>query len=167
MKKVMVAALILATCFAATPDLAAQQVQPLEVEDLLDSPSPAPFDPGDFSPDGRLFAYTVIDPVRQREMGPMPEWWATGISWYGYGGDVWISDLGTGETEPKPKCARLEKEYRKLTSPKVINGNPSWVSCSNAFSRALNMRALQPWRYEEPLDQWRARYFSRWMNGAR
>ncbi|NCA90071.1 MAG: hypothetical protein EOM92_14525 [Gammaproteobacteria bacterium] len=76
-------------------------------------------------------------------------------------------DLGTGETEPKPNCARLEKEYRKLTSPKFINGNPSWVSCSNAFSRALNMRALQPWRYEESLDQWRARYFSRWMNGAR
>lgn len=76
-------------------------------------------------------------------------------------------DLGTGEKEPRPKCSRLEKEYQKLISPKVINGKPSWVSCSNAFSRALNMRALQPWRYEEPLDQWRARYFGHWMNGAR
>lgn len=72
-------------------------------------------------------------------------------------------DLGTGVKERKPNCARLEKEYRQLTTPKVIGGKTSWISCSTAFARVLNMRAMQPERFAEPFEQWRARYFGPWL----
>ena len=77
------------------------------------------------------------------------------------------NDLGTGVKERKPNCSRLEREYRQLTEPKDINGKTSWAACTSAFARALNMRTMQPERYAEPFEQWRERYFGRWMSGAR
>ena len=68
-------------------------------------------------------------------------------------------DLGTGVKERKPNCPRLEKQYRQLTTPKVIGGKESWAACTVAFSRILNMRAMQPERFAEPFAQWRDRYF--------
>jgi hypothetical protein len=76
------------------------------------------------------------------------------------------NDLGTGVKERKPNCARLEREYRQLTTPKVIGGEASWAACTMAFSRALNMRAMQPERFSESLAEWRERYFGRWLSGT-
>jgi len=74
--------------------------------------------------------------------------------------------FGMSVDEPKPDCARLEQEYRKWTSPKLIAGKPSpnlavtWGFCKGAFGVALKQRAREPERYSEPLEQWRDRYFS-------
>ena len=53
---------------------------PLDIEDLLIARSLAPFVPADFSPDGVLFAYTVLDPARRRAMGVAPSMRQTGVS---------------------------------------------------------------------------------------
>ena len=74
--------------------------------------------------------------------------------------------FGMGVEEPKPKCDQLEKEYRKLTEPKLVGGKPSpnpgvtWGFCKAAFGMALKHRAREPDRYAEPLDQWRQRFFA-------
>jgi len=80
--------------------------------------------------------------------------------------------FGMGVDEPKPNCERLEREYRKLISPKLIDGKPSdnpaviWGYCTSAFSRALKMRASQPERFSEPFVEWRERYFGGYLADA-
>jgi hypothetical protein len=76
-------------------------------------------------------------------------------------------NLGTGVKERKPNCKRLEKQYRQLTTPKVIGGKKSWAACTVAFSRILNMRAMQPERFAEPFEQWRDRYFGPGLTGGK
>ena len=81
--------------------------------------------------------------------------------------------FGMGVEEPKPKCEQLEREYRKLTSPKLIAGKASpdpavtWGFCKGAFGMALKQRAREPDLYSEPFEQWRARYFSGYVVGGR
>jgi hypothetical protein len=77
--------------------------------------------------------------------------------------------FGMGVKEPKPDCAHLEQEYRKATSPKLNHGKASnnpgvtWGFCKSAFYEALQLRASQPERFAEPLDQWRKRYFGAYL----
>jgi hypothetical protein len=77
--------------------------------------------------------------------------------------------FGLGVDEPKANCTRLEQEYRRLTSPKLIGGKPSsnvavtWGYCMAAFAETLEQRSASPARFSEPLDQWRKRYFGPWL----
>jgi hypothetical protein len=81
--------------------------------------------------------------------------------------------FGMGVEEPKPKCARLEQEYKKWTSPKSTSGKPSsnpsvtWGFCISAFSGALKQRVREPERYSEPFEQWRDRYFASYIVNGR
>lgn len=88
--------------------------KPLDVDALVRAPRLALFSPPSVSPDGRLAAYTVVDPSRiplrvdQAEVGLR-----TGVPWHAFGGDIWLSDLAS-------------RERRNLTKGAGDNWLPSW-----------------------------------------
>jgi hypothetical protein len=81
--------------------------------------------------------------------------------------------FGMGVDEPKPNCSRLEQDYERLTSPKLIAGKRSgntavtWGYCMSAFAQAIELRAKQPERFSEPFEQWRERYFDGYIAKGR
>ena len=81
--------------------------------------------------------------------------------------------FGMSVDEPKPNCKSLEREYRKWTKPKRTGGKVStntdiaWGFCKGAFKRSLELRVSQPQRFEEPFEQWRARYFGPWLGSGK
>ncbi len=78
--------------------------------------------------------------------------------------------FGMDIKEPKPNCARAEKEYARLISPRV-NTTPQsktrnrWGKCIGAFSRELTRREREKDQgsYKEPFEVWRARYFGDYL----
>ena len=89
------------------------QEQPVTMEELLSAPALSPFVPGDVSPDGSLFAYTVVDAVRKRAFGRPPAVILTGVPWYAIAADIWVTELQTGEAS-------------RITEGKGNNWLPRW-----------------------------------------
>ena len=78
--------------------------------------------------------------------------------------------FGMSVKEPKPNCKKLEREYKRFTSPRPGTTSATkpadrWGNCIGAFSRALEQRAGEPARFSEPLEQWRQRYFTGHIQG--
>lgn len=101
------------------PGATAAQHQPVTIEELLSVPAIAPFLPSDFSADGSLLAYTVVDAGRQRELGPATP--ISGVPWSAVGADIWITDLRTGVV-------------RNLTGGRGSNWAPRWSPDGNLLA---------------------------------
>ena len=85
----------------------------LSVEDVLKAPTLAAYSPPAFSPDRRFLAYVVTDNARRRQAIDSKEVVRNGLGWYGVAGDIWVSDLTTGE-------------HRSVTGGVGNNWSPSW-----------------------------------------
>jgi dipeptidyl aminopeptidase/acylaminoacyl peptidase len=96
------------------PAIAASgEVVPLSVEELLKAPTLAAYSPASFSPDHRLLAYVVTDNGRRLHAIDTHEVLRNGFGWYGVAGDIWVTDLSTGER-------------RNVTGGVGHNWLPSW-----------------------------------------
>lgn len=89
------------------------KVSPLELGDVLLAPAIASFGAAGFSADNRLLAYVVTDTPRREHRPDRAKLIASGVAWFGLAGDVWISDLETGES-------------RNLTGGTGHNWGPVW-----------------------------------------
>ena len=93
-----VAAVIAAALVIAPPAPAVgAPATPLAIEDVLNAPALAPYSEPSFSPDGRYLAYVVTDNARKRRSTDMQELTATGVAWDGVAGDIWLTDLKSGQ----------------------------------------------------------------------
>jgi len=80
----------------------------------------------------------------------------------------YIDYTGRG-VEPPPQCGPEESDYKRATSPvggKRPNDPGAWDFCRAEWWRALNQRAKEPGRFNEPFVEWRARYFGPWVVGG-
>jgi hypothetical protein len=78
--------------------------------------------------------------------------------------------FGMGVKEPQPNCKKLEKEYRRFTSPRAGTTSATkpadrWGNCIGGFTRALEKRASESERFAEPFEQWRQQYFGGYIQG--
>jgi len=83
----------------------------------------------------------------------------------------WKDPAGMGLPEPAPRCKPEVGTYERATKPSVGRSmddpDPrAWAFCGSLWRRALNLRAQEPERFDEPLDVWRARYFGPWVLGG-
>jgi hypothetical protein len=81
------------------------------------------------------------------------------------------NDFGMGTKQPAPNCEHAEHEYRWWTTPPPAQRDSTrpdraWVACQQAWRSALKRRAREPESFEEPFEQWRARYFGPWLVGT-
>ena len=82
----------------------------------------------------------------------------------------YIDYTGRG-VEPPPQCGPERSTYERATTPtpgrSPNDPDPkSWAFCKGIWAKALNLRARQPERFDEPLHVWRARYFGPWVLGG-
>ena len=80
------------------------------------------------------------------------------------------NDFGMGTKQPPPNCKHAEHEYRWWTTPAPDTQGQgqaanAWGACRQAWRSALNRRAREPGSFDEPFEQWRARYFGPWLIG--
>jgi dipeptidyl aminopeptidase/acylaminoacyl peptidase len=99
-------------CAALIAPASAQRIAPLPVETVLTKRGLGELFPMDLSPDGKRLAYTVHTRRRERPM-PSDEYARTGVTWYGFGCDIFVADTATGETI-------------NFTAGKGSNWLPSW-----------------------------------------
>jgi hypothetical protein len=82
----------------------------------------------------------------------------------------YIDYTGRG-VEPPPQCGPEKSTFERATSPtpgrSPNDPDPkSWAFCQGLWAKALNLRARQPERFDEPLNVWRERYFGPWVLGG-
>jgi hypothetical protein len=82
----------------------------------------------------------------------------------------YIDYTGRG-VEPPPQCGPEKSTYERATTPSVGRSvkdpDPrAWAFCGSLWRRALNLRAQEPERFDEPLAVWRSRYFGPWVVGG-
>jgi hypothetical protein len=77
----------------------------------------------------------------------------------------YIDFTGRG-VEPPPQCGPEASTFERATSPargKAPTDPAAWGFCRAEWWRALNQRAKEPARFDEPFGAWRARYFGPWI----
>ena len=80
----------------------------------------------------------------------------------------YIDYTGRG-VEPPPQCGPEKSTYERATAPvhgKAATDAGAWDFCRAEWWRALNQRAKEPGRFDEPFAEWRARYFGPWVVGG-
>jgi hypothetical protein len=80
----------------------------------------------------------------------------------------YIDYTGRG-VEPPPQCGPEKSTYERATSPvrgKAPTDPGAWDFCRAEWWRALNQRAKEPARFDEPFAAWRERYFGPWVVGG-
>jgi len=70
---------------------------PLAIEDILNAPALAAYSEPIFSPNGRYLAYVVTGNARNRRSTDPQQLTSSGVAWYGVSGDIWITDLKSGQ----------------------------------------------------------------------
>lgn len=75
----------------------AQVVEPLPIETVVGKHGLGELFPMDLSPDGELLAYAVHTRRREHPMSS-EEYARTGVTWYGFGCDIFVADTAIGKT---------------------------------------------------------------------
>ena len=106
----MLACGLAATCTAAP---ARPRLEPLPIEDVVNTPTLAPFSGVTFSPDSRSVVFPVIDRKRVPAKLDKYESYRTGVWWSGLGAGLYLVDLASGR-------------QRDLTEGAANEWAPSW-----------------------------------------
>lgn len=113
-RRSLLALLLLLWCEGLSVSQTVRQPTELLEKLLMRMRTFAPASPVRFSPDGKMLAYTLIE-SRGQTRSDLQTWLRTGIPWYGDGGQVYVSNVVTGQSTD-------------LTSAQGDNWLPTWSS---------------------------------------
>src|SRR5260370_16318201 len=130
----------------------AQEPISLSIKDALSAHSFADWAPASFSPDGKKFAYTVRDPVRQRS-ATMQASTKTGVPFSGIGSDIVVLNVESGESRSitegtadnwLPVWSPDGHYLAFLSDPESDYASLSLCDSTNTTSRTLSPASLLP-----------------------